>query len=371
MTEDFVDLFELQAQVREGLEDLFPDRVWVRAEVASMQVRGNGHCYLELSQSGDNGIVAKVKAIIWRSSFMPLAHYFREATGDDIKPGITVLVRSQINYSELYGLSLIIDEIEPQYTLGEAELRKQRTIERLKQEGLLDAQKELGTSAIPYRLAVISASDAAGYGDFKNHLADNEYGFVFDVNLFPATMQGEGAPRSIRAALESIDDSFDAVLIMRGGGSVLDLACFDEYELCAAIARCGVPVYTAIGHDRDFHVADMVAYDFVKTPTALADAFIDAFAAEDERISSYSTRLKLAFLSKVGALESKLALLESRISGADPRNILSRGYTLVTDADGVVLKKSEGLAPGDRLRLYFADGSLEVSVTGKCENKLK
>jgi len=366
--QDCMDLLTLQRQVKEGLEELFPRSCWVSAEVSSIQVRTNGHCYLDLSQTDQSGkLVAKVKAVIWKGKYYPLAFYYREATGSDIQPGQQIKVLAQVNYSELYGLSLVIDEIEPEYTLGAAEIEKQKTIEKLKADNLLDAQKELAVPDLPYHLAVISASDAAGYGDFCRHLTRNEYGFVFDVELFEATMQGAGAPESIIDALERIEASdkgnpVDAVLILRGGGSALDLACFDDYSMCFAIASCPIPVFTAIGHDRDYHVADMVSHCFVKTPTALADEFIACFASEDERISAYSRRLSLAFSSKISVMESRLEVLGSRIKAADPRNILSRGYSLVTDAKGVVVKSIKGISSGDSLGVLFEDGKLEVIV---------
>ena len=363
MERDYIDLADLQARLREEIEISFPERCWVRAEIASVQAKANGHCYLDLSQSEEGRIVARAKAVVWRSRYAALRAYFREATGGDLAAGMEVLLRVQVGYSELYGLTLTVDEIEPRFTLGAAELQRRRTLEKLAADGLLDRQKELAPALLPYRLAVISARDAAGYGDFRRHLEENAYGFVFSVELFEATMQGEDAPASIVDALERVEcapEPFDAVLLMRGGGSALDLACFDDYGLCFAIANCPVPVYTAIGHDRDFHVADQVAYDFVKTPTALADRFIDAFAAEDERISSFGNRLRMAFAARLAAMEQRLVALGERIRGADPRGVLARGYTLVTDARGVVVKSAAALPPGTTIRVMFADGTVEA-----------
>ena len=365
MEREYIDLLELQSQLREEMENSFPERVWVRAEIASVQAKANGHCYLDLSQSEDGRIVAKAKAVIWRSRAAALRAYFREATGGDLAAGMEVLLRVQVSYSELYGMSLTVDEIEPRFTLGAAEQQRRRTLEKLEADGLLDKQQELEPALLPYRLAVISARDAAGFGDFRRHLTENAYGFVFEVELFEATMQGEDAPASIVDALERVECApapFDAVLILRGGGSVLDLACFDDYGLCFAIANCPVPVYTAIGHDRDFHVADRVAYEAVKTPTALADRFVEAFAAEDERISSYGNRLRMAFAARLAAMEQRLAALGDRIRGADPRNVLSRGYTLVTDAKGVVVKSARQLPAGTEFKLMFSDGTIEAVV---------
>lgn len=365
---DCIELGRLLTELRGGIENLFPDRVWVKAEIASIQVKSSGHCYMDLCQSGEDGVEAKVKAVVWRSRWLPLSAFFREVTGSDPAPGMTIVARVQVNFTELYGLSLVIDELEPQATLGEAELRRRETIARLQEEGLMDRQQQMEIPALPYRLAVISAPDAAGYGDFCRHLSDNQYGFRFCVKLFPALMQGQGAPESVRDAFGAIlaeceeGNPFDAVLLMRGGGSVLDLSCFDEYLIARSIAECPIPVFTAIGHERDCHVADMVAYRFVKTPTALADEFIDAFAAEDERISGYATRLRLAFASKISAIEARVDMLHARIRAADPRAVLSRGYTLVADSGGVVVRSAAGLSAGDRLTLMFPDGKVEVEV---------
>lgn len=364
---DSMDLYELQMLIRDGLAESFPSKLWVRAEIASLQVRANGHCYMDLVQSENGRQKAKVKAIIWNYRYPMVEMRYISGTGGGMEPGQQILALCQVNYSELYGLSLIIDEVSPEFTLGDAELKKQKTIAELGEEGLMERQKSLELPVLPSRLAVISAADAAGYGDFTRHLQGNEYGFHFDVTLFEATMQGAGAPVSVADALERVEleGGYDAVLIMRGGGSALDLACFDDYDMCRAIAVCGIPVFTAIGHDRDYHVADMVAYDHVKTPTALADLFIGMFAAEDERISSFGTRLRLAFLGRLSAMEASLDLLSARIRSADPRIILSRGYALVTDASGVVMKSASCADAGDRVSVLFEDGKLDCTVNGK------
>ena len=364
----FIDLQTLLGELREGIDSLFPASLWVRAEISAVQVRTNGHCYLELCQHEDGQTVAKAKAVIWRSKYGLLAGCFREVTGSDLQAGMSVLLKVQVSYSELYGLTLTVDDIDASVTLGQKELEKQRTIERLKADGLLDRQSGLSLPLLPYNLAVISAPDAAGYGDFRRHLTENEYGFVFNVVLFEAVMQGSSAPESITDALEEIQTCgtpCDAVLILRGGGSNLDLSCFDDYGLCLAIAQCDIPVFTAIGHDRDYHVADMVAHSFVKTPTALADEFLECYMAEDQRIASFAHRLKLAFSNKIGAMLSRVELLQERILSADPRNILSRGFALALDSRGVVLKKAAAVSAGDNIEVMFADGTLLCRVLSK------
>ena len=387
MDREFIDLLELQLKLKQGVESLFPKRIWMKAEVSAVKARNGGHCYMELSQSDENGLKAKANAIIWASKYRFIAPYFESVTGSAIQEGMVILVEVQVNYSELYGLSLIIDDIDPEYSVGVKEAERQKTIERLQKEGLIGLQKELELPLLPYRLAVISAEDAAGYRDFIRHIDENPYGFQVEPVLFPALMQGADCPASIISALDCImegGEHWDAVLILRGGGAKLDLACYDSYDLAAVIAQYPLPVLTAVGHDQDFHVCDMVAYEYLKTPTALADYIIDIYEEEDERISSCETRVRLAvsnrlyressvldsltarikggFSLKIAAMESALQVLQTRIEAADPRRILERGYALAVDGDGVVLKSASGRAPGDKVSVMFADGTLDCTV---------
>ena len=388
MERDFIDLFEFQSRLKQGVELLFPDRLWIKAEVSAVKARGGGHCYLELSQSNSKGLVAKATAIIWSSKYRYIAPHFESVTGSPLAEGMTVLMEVQVNYSELYGFSLIVNDLDPEFSLGVKELEKQRTIERLTKEGLMDLQKQLSLPALPYRLAVISASDAAGYRDFMRHIEENPYGFSLATDLYQAQMQGADCPASIVAAMDAVLASrvaYDAVLILRGGGSKLDLACFDNYDLAAAVARCPLPVLTAIGHDQDYHVCDMVAHEYVKTPTALADFILEMYENEDARISSYVTRVRLAFSNrilqmdtaverlerrirngyamKLSMMESALQVLQTRINAADPRKIMERGYALAVDSEGVVLKGAAGVSVGDKVSVMFADGTIDATVT--------
>ena len=396
MEREFIDLFELQHKLKQGVELLFPNRIWVRAEVSAIKARSGCHCYMELSQSDQKGLIAKSSAIIWSSKYRFIAPYFESVTGTPLQEGLVILVQVQVNYSELYGMSLIIDDINPEFSLGEKEQERQRTIERLQKEGLMELQKELALPLLPYRLAVISASDAAGYRDFMRHIEENPYGFKVEPVLFPALMQGADCPASIISAMDRImegGEQWDAVLILRGGGAKLDLACFDDYELSAVIAQYPLPVLTAIGHDQDYHVCDMVAHEFLKTPTALADYIIDIYAREDERISACESRIRLAlsnriyreeavldslaarikggFALKIAAMESALDMLQTRIQAADPRKILERGYALAVDEDGVVLRGVAGRKVGDRVSVMFADGTLCAEVVEIAEANAK
>ena len=387
MEREFIDLFEFQKRLKQGVELLFPNRLWLKAEISAVKARSGGHCYLELSQSDSKGLVAKASAIIWSSKYRFIAPYFESVTGSPLAEGMTVLMEVQVNYSELYGFSLIVNDVDPEYSLGVKELEKQKTIERLTKEGIMDLQKGLSLPILPYRLAVISAEDAAGYRDFMRHIAENPYGFTLATELYPALMQGADCPSSIIAAMDAVLASglqYDAVLILRGGGSKLDLACFDDYDLSAAIAQYPLPVLTAIGHDQDYHVCDMVAHEYVKTPTALADFILEMYENEDARVYSYVTRIRLAFSNrilqmessvdrlqnrirsgyamKLSLMESALQVLQTRITAADPRKIMERGYALAVDAQGVVLKGASGVNVGDAVSVMFADGTIRANV---------
>lgn len=387
MEKEFVDLFEFQSKLKEGIECLFPKRIWLRAEISAVKARQGSHCWLELSQSNAEGLIAKASAVIWSSKYRFIAPYFQSVTGSPLKEGMVVLVEVQVNYSQLYGFSLVINDIDPEYSLGLKELERQRTIERLQKEGLMDLQKELTLALLPHRLAVVSAEDAAGFRDFVRHLDDNPYGFRMDVTLFPALMQGSECPSSVISAMDAVlecGEDFDAVLILRGGGSKLDLACFDDYRLASVIAQYPLPVLTAIGHDQDYHVCDMVAHSYLKTPTALADEILSIYEDEDARLSSFMTRIRMAasgrlavsdsalsmlrgrirnaFALKIASMESALGLLHARISAADPRKLLERGFALALDSNGVRIKVADGVCAGDKVSVLFPDGTLKCTV---------
>ena len=297
---DYIDLLELQTRIKESIADAFPGRYWVKAEIASWSPRANGHCYLTLTQTRGGKSIAESRAMIWKWKYPQITQFFEASTGQRLQAGITVLVQVQVSFSELYGVSLFIEDVE-----------RKRAIEKLTAQGYMEMQKELALPDLPYRLAVITSQTAAGYQDFRNHLLNNPGGYAFRLDLFEALVQGEQAPASIMEALEEAGEKgYDAILILRGGGSELDLACFDDYNLAVAIATCPVPVVTAIGHDKDVHIADMVAHASVKTPTALADLFLEAYEAQDAILDRLAQRIG-------GSLQRLVSRSELRISAAD------------------------------------------------------
>ena len=268
-THSHITLSQLQRLVKETLHERFALPVWVSAEISEIKVNYSGHCYLELvEKGGDNGVpLAQSRAVIWRTAYPRIAGYFEAETGQRLAAGIKILAKVAVNYHELYGFSLQITDIDPTYTLGDMERQRQITIAQLQQEGVWDMNREAPMPVVVQRVAVVSSANAAGYQDFRKELAKSPY--RFDVTLFDAFMQGAAAEESIVAALCAVAermDEFDAVVLIRGGGSASDLNCFNAYRLCAHVAQFPLPILTGIGHDKDTSVADMVAPHGAQNP---------------------------------------------------------------------------------------------------------
>ena len=286
-------LLELNALVRRSVQACFPDSYWVQAELSDVRANSSGHCYLEFVQKDPSGnsLVAKARGIIWSGTYFRLKPYFESETGQAFVSGIKVLVKVSVNFHELYGYSLTVLDIDPTYTLGDMARRRREILSRLQQEGVLTLNKELELPELMQRVAVISSPTAAGYGDFCNQLAHNDFGFVFYTCLFPAVMQGEKVERSVISALDRIYrevDHWDVVVIIRGGGATSDLSGFDTYELAANCAQFPLPVITGIGHERDDTVIDMVAHTRVKTPTAAAEFLVNHLRRTAERLETFA-----------------------------------------------------------------------------------
>ncbi|HZH72895.1 MAG TPA: exodeoxyribonuclease VII large subunit, partial [Mariniphaga sp.] len=271
-------LFELNQRVKEALLDAFPVSVWVVAEISELKQNRNGHCYLELIEKKGEEIIARARATIWSYTYRIIKSYFESTTKQSFSCDIKVLVKASVEYHPLYGFSLNIKDIDPAYTLGDMLLHRREIIERLKNEGVFNMNKELELPMVPQKIAVISSKTAAGYQDFINQLEMNQYGIKFHPVLFEAFMQGSTAVPSIISALEHIFkyiDVFDAVAIIRGGGAAADLSCFDNYNLAFHITQFPIPVITGIGHEKDDTIIDLIAHTRLKTPTAVAEFFIN------------------------------------------------------------------------------------------------
>ncbi len=295
--EERLTLTELQLSIRDSLYMSFPGMHWVTAEISEINENYAGHCYLELieKQPDDKNIRSRARAIIWSSRYRFLKSFFENAAGQPLRNGLKILVKVKIEYHELYGLSLIINDIDPAFTVGDMALKRQAIINQLMEEGVFNMNKELEFPLFPQRIAIISSRNAAGYTDFMNHIVKNGYGYVFYTALFDSAMQGQETEKGIIGALDRISEKtglFDLVVIIRGGGSQTDLSWFDNYNMAYHITQFPLPVITGIGHEKDLSVTDMVAHLSLKTPTAVADYIIDCVVQVEVRLNEMSMEIK-------------------------------------------------------------------------------
>ncbi|MBQ2438616.1 MAG: exodeoxyribonuclease VII large subunit [Paludibacteraceae bacterium] len=378
-------LSELCQNIEEVLAEEFASTYWVRAEVASLSVRG--HCYMELvEKASTKNIAAKVRATCWQQMYGILSPYFEAETGQKLSVGMQVLLEVEVSFHAVYGLSLNIVGIDPTFTLGDMARQRQETIQRLKDDGVMDMQSSLEIPSLPRRIAVISSADAAGYGDFCHQLENNSGGFQFRTQLFAAIMQGEQSAKSIIQSLQQIADEidkWDIVVIVRGGGASTDLRNFDDYELASHCAQFPLPIIAGIGHTRDISIVDMVVHSSVKTPTAAAEWLINAMQQQADRIAELYTRLQraiqhtinqqhirieqlqqaLQFTSKkhLYQLRSQLEMWQKTIELHSPERIYRMGYSLTT-VDGKVVKSIHDVKAGQQLQTHTADGTITSVV---------
>lgn len=272
-----ITLQEFNNRIKRLLADPSVMNCWVVAETTDVRI--NQHCYLQLLEKNPKtgATVAKIKAIIWGSQFRFLNARFKQVTGRDIGNDMKIMVCLSVNYSPQYGLTVVINDINPEFTLGDMERQRQEILNRLTQEGIIGQNKTVPVPPVLQRIAIVSAAGAAGYGDFMKQLTDNKYGVCFYPCLFQATMQGVKTVPTVLAALDKVEQSqhlFDCVVIIRGGGGTEELNSFDNYDLARRVATFPLPVIVGIGHERDITVLDYVAGIRVKTPTAAAEHII-------------------------------------------------------------------------------------------------
>lgn len=405
-----ISLFELNTLVRRGLEECFPDEYWIQAELSDVRSNATGHCYLEFIQKDprNQNLLAKARGMIWNHVYRLIRPYFEGSTGQAFSSGIKVQVKVSVQFHELYGYSLTVLDIDPTYTVGDLIRKRREILHCLEEEGVLTLNKELRLPTLPQRVAVISSSTAAGYGDFCRQLLDNDLGFSFSIELFQAYMQGSQVEESVLKALDRINKrvhEFDVVVIIRGGGSTSDLSGFDTYLLAAACAQFPLPIITGIGHERDDTVIDMVAHTRVKTPTAAAELLISYLSRADEQLKRLSqqfvdgiynlvaferrrleervSRLPMVVTKRLSnerlvllALKKdlrqiahrnlmfghhRLELYKQKMADASPQRMLERGYSL-TLKDGKVLTDATAVQSGDRLITRVKGGEITSIV---------
>jgi len=396
-------LSELTSHIDKVIKINFDETLWIRAEISELREK-NGHCYLELIEKDatSDTLKARIKASAWANTYRLLKPFFEEKTGQQLRTGLSILIAVTVEFHGLYGISLNIKDIDPEYTLGAQARRRMEIIRQLEADGVMEMNKSLILSPVPQRIAVISSPTAAGYEDFMNQLHQHTAAFRFYTRLFPAIMQGDAASASIIGCLEEVFndiDLFDVVILIRGGGATTDLACFDEYDLALNCAQFPLPIIAGIGHQRDQSIVDMVVYSSVKTPTAAAELLIDCLSqaeeraleafdkiytfatttlnTEQKRISDFRWKLRNALQHKsrekyieMEQFKSKLKtgiqllkmnqfnrlkLYQSGLERHSPAAMLKYGYTITTQ-QGKRLTSIHQILPGYPITTIFPDG---------------
>lgn len=358
-------LYELNQMVRQVLETDMPDEYWVEAELSEIrEVRG--HCYMELIQKDEynNTPIARASAKCWSRQWMVIRPYFERITGQRLHAGLKVLLKVVVNFHEAYGFSWIVVDIDPTYTMGDMARRRQEIIQKLKAEGVFDMQKELEIPMFAQRIAVISSANAAGYGDFRHQLSDNDHGFQFSTQLFPAIMQGEQVEESVIAALNQVNrqiDHFDVVVIIRGGGATSDLSGFDTFDLAENVANFPLPILTGIGHERDESVLDLVANTSLKTPTAVAAFLIDHLETVNSRIEEALQSIAEMVKRKMDTEKLRLGRLAEKI----PLLFSVVKAKRTSEVDALLAKlihQAESRVSDEQHRIYQLQGRLKPAV---------
>lgn len=359
-------LSELVSSVRRCIEKGFRGRYWVRAETSDLRIAsGAGHCYMELLEKGERGdVVARVRANMWANTYGEVKRRLHDAGVGVLSSGMTILVLVQVTYHEQFGLSLLIHDVDPSYSLGDIARLRQETINKLRREGLLERNKSLELPRPLQRLAIVSSATAAGYGDFMRHLMDGRSGLCFYTCLFTAQMQGERTTASVIQALDCIESyraHFDAVVLIRGGGAVSELRAFDEYELCARIARMSLPVLVGIGHERDQSVADLVAHTSAKTPTAVADFLLQRGEAELNALTQMLSRLRWASNQlSVGRMQWLESVLRRMPSSA--QRVLTTSIQRQSDLEQKLMYQSRAIIERGRSQIHRSITQLPLLV---------
>ncbi len=404
-----VTLYELNEYIRRILVLNLSEALWISCEIAQVN-EARGHCFLELVQKAENeeNIVAQASAIIWQNNLRQLRRKIGVTLDSLLKDGMEVLLKVKVDFNERYGLKLLIEDIDPVYTLGKLELKRRQIIEQLRHQGLLEKQKVISLPIVLQRIAIISSERAAGYQDFLQHLQQNAYGYHFQLQFFQSAMQGDLVePEMLRQlnAIAKAKENFDAVVIIRGGGAKLDLNAFDSFNLSKAIADFPIPVFTGIGHDVDETVLDLVAYASLKTPTAVADFLIAHNLRFESTLINVGTELKFKVLQKINQQQININNFSKSLQFTTQRRFLKqhqmldfitsniprltnyrlqfakqnldalekvtvllnitstlqRGFAIVTK-NGEIVRSTQNLSKGDQVTTRLSDGEFNSKV---------
>ena len=411
-------LYELNEYIKQVIALNFTEAIWVNAEVGQVK-ESRGQVYMDLVQHSEeeNQITAQASAVIWYKSYLFIRKKLGELLPAILTEGSKILVKVRVEFHERYGMKLVVEDINPSYTIGQMEIARQKIIENLRKTGKIEDNSFTFLPTVIQRVAVISSSTAAGFADFKQQLNSNEYSFDIELDFYQAAMQGMNTEKEVCTALDQIETlhkEYDCIVLIRGGGSKLDLASFDNFNIGYKIATSSIPVLTGIGHEIDNTVADIVAHTSLKTPTAVAAFIIDRNADFEsdiiqagiwisqlakQNIENHNLRLEqMAQLIKLKPIEivrsnslkidqleslltqavkynliklnESISHMEQMVNLASPKSVLKRGFAIINGKDGIVESVSD-LKKGEEISIELSDGKASATIDTLKTNKTK
>jgi exodeoxyribonuclease VII large subunit len=389
-------LSELSDLIRLSLQERFAwQRFWVVAEITNHTYYGNkGFHYFDLVETEEpvapttrmprkskaaNSLVAKISGVAWREGAIRI-RAFEQETGQQFGNELQVLIEVSVDYHPVYGLKLTLLDIDSRFTLGQLERKKQATIQRLlvecpdfvwESEGQLQsANKELYLPPVIQRIAVVSSKNAAGYEDFLHSLETNSLGYKFEIHPFFATVQGEQHALELAATIAAIEtraleleQDYDALVVIRGGGAATDLLIFDQFEVAEAIAACPFPVFTGIGHQKNETIADLLAHTAFKTPTKVAEYIIERNRGYETGLTTLLHQVELFSRQLVAEQFSFLDRVRFSLSYRT-QELLNQQQQRLREMEVQVRKQPQRLVNNQRLLLQEMKTSLQVGSTG-------
>lgn len=379
-------LFELNEHLKRVVAFNMRETLWINCEIADVGT-SKGNVYISLVERNDFKISARAEGVIWGRSLDKITKKIGDSLWSILQVGRQVLLCVQVEFHEYFGMKLSIKDIDPTVTIGQLELKRLQTHKKLEAEQFTELNIQVPTNLVWQRIAVISSRTAAGLQDFLQQIKTNPHQYKFQYELFEAVVQGVNVPRDVMQQIEKIEarkDDFDCIVIVRGGGARLDLMGFDDYDLCVALATCELPILTGIGHDIDETLADLVAYKTLKTPTAVADYLIHRMLDFESALVQSALDIKALSIQKIRQAYSKIDLLEAQLKQSvvqqlksahqnldtieeklrllNPRTILARGFSIVTNEAGVLMQRVDDLEKGVNYYLHLKDGKVVITL---------
>lgn len=368
-----ITLSQLNRRVSQALNVAPLQNVWVVAELSDLRV-SHGHCYMELMEKDPStgSVTARLRAVIWASTYPRLNAEFFGATGQRLASGLKVMVCGTVNFHSAFGMSFVISAVDPSFTMGEAERRRREILERLTREGVVNDNRTLQWPEVAHNIAIISAKGAAGYGDFINQLYTNPSRIRFKTELFTAVLQGDRTAPSVIEALDLIaarQQDFDCVVIIRGGGATSDLLAFDDYNLAFHVAQFPIPVIVGIGHERDTTVLDYVANMRVKTPTAAAEWLIARGEAALDQLRRIGADIMLTVNDIIKHAQTHLAYSESAFQLA-PAAAIERAQTRIHKSSMLLAETGARRITPELARLTAVAKAIETAAVNAVSRSL-